>query len=257
MTFYPSIRNTTPLLVVGPPRSGTRFITNVLNSVPGVIIQGEIPNPIIRKVFETIKTCNNHFEARNRNQAIKNWEQTKYDFMFSVWANLTKSKRKNFDSNCVYYGYKTPYHELYFDDYNDFFDPVRPKYICCVRNFLDHYFSVNARWPHRNIIMVSKQYTLSLRQLRYMKEKRPDDVFFFFLDDFKKQGFDLLYEKILSPLGLENVSSALKKAGQGPANTSTQLGVKKKNTLSRTQTLFLKVYSYPFSKFENLKSDFG
>lgn len=257
MICYPSIKKTTPLLVVGPPRSGTRFITNVLNSVPGVIIQGEIPNPIIRKVFETIKTCNNNFESRNRNQTIKNWEQTKHDFMFSAWANLTKSKRKKFDSNCIYYGYKTPFHELYFDTYNDFFEPVRPKYICCVRNFLDHYFSVNARWSHRSIIMVSKQYTHSLRQLRYMKEKRPDDVFFFFLDDFKEKGVDLLYEKIFSPLGLENVSSALKKASQGPVNTSAQLGVKKKKTLSFTQTLSLKIYPYPFKAFENLRRDYG
>jgi hypothetical protein len=257
MICYPSIKNTTPLLVVGPQRSGTRFITNVLNSIPGVIIQDEIPDPIIRKVFATLDKCNQNFGARNRKQKPLNWEQTKHDFMFSVWANLTKGKRKNFDSKCIFYGYKTPFHEIYFDTYNDFFEPVRPKYICCVRNFMDHYFSVHARWPHRNIINVAKRYTHSLRHLRNIKEKRPGDVLFFFLDDFKKEGVDLLYKKILSPLGLENVSHALEKASQGPANASAQLGLKKKKTLSFSQSLSLKIYPYPLREFQSLRSDFA
>jgi len=257
MTYFPNTNEATPLIVVGAQRSGTRFITNVLNSVQGITIQNEIPDPIIVKAFKTLEKCDNMYLSDSRKYISEHWISKRHEAMFSLWANISKGKKKNVSSDCVYYGYKTPFHEHYFDFYNSFFDPVRPKYVCCVRFFLDHYFSVNARWPDVSIIRVARRYTRSLRQLRYMKETRPDDVLLFFLDDYKKTGVEYLREKIFEPLGLEDVSPAIKMAKQGPANASANLGLKKRKTISPVQSLALKIYHHPFSEFESLHHDFG
>lgn len=257
MICYPSIENATPLIVVGPQRCGTRFVTNVLNSVPGVTIHGEIPSPIMNRIIAVIKKCDKKYLNDDRNNIGENWQSTKWDLMFAAWANVTKGKRKKMDSDCLFYGYKTPFHEKYFDFYNAFFDPIRPKYVCCIRLFTDHYFSVQARWPRKSIISVAKRYVQSLRQLYYMKQQRPDDVFFFFLDDYKKIGFQYLRERIFDPLGLDDLATAQRKAEKGPANSSAQLGVKKKKQLSRLQALFLKINSQAMQEYDLLHRDFG
>lgn len=254
---YPTTQTATPLIIVGPQRSGTRFVTNVLNSVPGVVVQDEIPDSIMMNVLELISKCEKKYESADREYTVENWENTKHDFMFSVWSNLTQGKRKKTDKKCIFYGYKTPFHEVYFDFYNQFFYPVRPKYICCVRNFLGHYFSVHARWPKRSFVWIARRYVRSLRQLRYMKKKRPEDVFFFFLDDYKQEGTIYLQKKIFDPLGLEDTDLAVKKAEKGPVNASIQLGLKKKDSLTLLQSWILQVYSSPFQYFECLHHDFG
>lgn len=180
MICYPSIQEATPLIVAGPQRCGTRFVTNVLNFVPGVSLQDEIPYPVMSKVFELIDKCEKKFGSHHKEYTAKNWEQTKHDFMFSVWANLTQGKRRKIGKNLLFYGYKTPFHEIFFDQYNKFFEPVRPKYICCIRSFIDHYFSVHARWPERNILQVAKRFSHSLRQLRYYERTKIRGCFILF-----------------------------------------------------------------------------
>lgn len=90
-----------------------------------------------------------------------------------------------------------------------------------------------------------------------MKEQRSEDVLFFFLDDYKKIGIDYLQERIFAPLGLENTDAALKKATQGPANASAQLGLIKKDSLSLLQAMLLKLYPQPLKEYATLYRDFG
>lgn len=254
---YPSSKNAVPLIVAGPQRSGTRFVTNVLNSIPGVTIHGEISDAIMEKLVELAKKSNNKYIRDSRDYVFEGWDETKRDFMYAAWANLAKGRRRKAGKDCIFYGYKSPFHEKYFDFYNAFFDPVRPRYVCCVRSFLGHYYSVQARWPDRNIARVARRYVRSMDQIRRMKQERPEDVLLFFLDDYKAQGFAYLCEKIFEPLGLEDVAAAEKKAAQGPANASAKLGLEKRNRLSAMQRLFLKIYPHPLEKYEALHRDFG
>ena len=43
MFIHANLRDARPLMVVGGPRCGTRFVANALNRSPTVRVQGEIP----------------------------------------------------------------------------------------------------------------------------------------------------------------------------------------------------------------------
>ena len=247
----------TPIIVAGPQRCGTRFVTNILNSVPEVTVHGEIPLPIMKYLIKVVNECEARYLNDQRKYIGENWNAKKQDFMFATWANMSKGKNLGFHSKCLYYGYKTPFHEKYFDFYNSFFYPTRPKYVCCIRFFHDHYFSVHARWPHRSIVKVSKRYVQSLRQIRYMKKKRREDVMLFFLDDYKRTGFEYVRQSIFFPLGLHNLSPAEQKAQQGPVNSSVQMGVKRKEKLNILQNIFLRIYTQPLVEYNSLRHEFG
>ena len=257
MICYPSLEDATPLIVAGPPRSGTRFVTNVLNSVPWVTIQGEIPTPIMSSVIHLLDQADNVFTKNGKAAWQKNWQATKRDLMFALSGNLTKGSRIQSEEVCLYYGYKTPNHEHYFDIYNKFFHPIRPKYICCVRSFTEHFLSVKARWPQRSIMSVSKRYVKSLQQIRHMKNQRPNDVCIFILDRYIDMGMGHLLNNVFYPLGLDDVGQALDKAGQGPVNTSDQLGVQRQREVTKWQSLFLRAYSRPEREFQRISSEFG
>ncbi len=231
-------------------------MANVLNKVPGVVVNGEIPDFIMHRAIRVIKLCDRYYGKKNGQGVKNNWDHKKREYMFASWAGLSKGKVENYDSQCLFYGYKTPFHERYFDFYNKFFHPVHPKYICCVRSFPDHLLSVQARWPKRIMPYIALRYIMSLRQLRYMKMKASDHVFFFFLDDYKVSGTGYLQQRIFEPLGLVDVAGAIRKAEQGPVNTSAQRGVNKKDSLSRIQELLLKICPKPFIEFESLRRDF-
>lgn len=90
-----------------------------------------------------------------------------------------------------------------------------------------------------------------------MKEAAPHQVVLFFLDDYKKSGNPYLIEKIFKPLGLQKTAKAIQTAERGPANSSEQLGVTKKNKLNQIQELLLKIYSKPLAVYDALRCDFG
>lgn len=257
MVSYPPADTTTPIIVVGPPRSGTRFITNVLNAIPGVTIHGEIPEPIINNVLRVVNKCDQMYVNNQFRNSAQNWDLAKREFMFASWATLNKNKPRKSDKDSIYFGYKTPFHEKYFDFYNNYFYPNQPEYICCIRSFPGHLLSVQARWPKRITPYIAFRYIMSLRQIRSMKEKKPDQVLLFFLDDYKKIGNRYLSEKIFKPLGLEDIEPAIRKAEQGPVNTLEQLGCIRNERLSNIQEFFLKIYPRPLIEFETLRSDFG
>jgi len=257
MICYPSPQKSIPLIIAGLPRSGTRFVTNVLNAVPGVTIQSEIPEPVITTIKNLIETCDAVYTPKNKKNWGECWDATKRDFMYSVWANLTKSTRRKSAAETLFYGYKTPGHEFYFDFYNHFFYPIQPKYVCCVRSFVDHFLSVQARWPKRDIRMVSKSYIQSLNQIACMKKQKPDHVILFVLDDYKTRGFQYLRDQVFEPLCLQDVAAAEKKASQGAVNTSLQHAVTRKEGLSTKQKVFLKLFPQPLQKFDELRMNYG
>ena len=257
MIHYPSSENAAPLIVVGPQRCGTRFVTNVLNSMPGVTLQGEIENSLMDQVVSLARKTDKIYLNDERRNVRNSWEESKHDFIYGAWTHLAKGKKRKAGSGCLYYGYKSPFHEKYFDFYNAYFHPLRPKYVCCVRSFQGHYFSVKARWPNKHIAWVASRYARSLKRIRYMKESRPDDVLLFFLDEYKEQGFDYLRHRILEPLGLEDAAAAEKRAAKGPANATAQLGLEKRERLSLVEAVYLKLDSRPFSRYAALRRDFG
>ena len=249
---------TIPLIVAGPPRSGTRFITNVLNKSPAVMLHGEIPEPMIRKLNKLVKVSDRIY-LKNReipDRVKEKWRNSKPEFIFSAWAHLCKSRAQP-KRACIYYGYKSPWHERYFSLYNSYFAPVKPRFVCCIRSFEQHLLSVKARWPNRPTPKIAARYVFSLRQIRRMKENAPDDVILFFLDDYITLGGNYLVEQVFAPLGIDDFSSALEQAARGPVNTAVQHGVKRRPELSSMQRLFLTTFPLPVSTFNSLRADFS
>ena len=104
---------------------------------------------------------------------------------------------------------------------------------------------------------VSKRYVKSLQQIRHMKNQRPNDVCIFILDRYIDMGMGHLLNNVFYPLGLDDVGQALDKAGQGPVNTSDQLGVQRQREVTKWQSLFLRAYSRPEREFQRISSEFG
>jgi hypothetical protein len=231
---------------------------NILNQVPGVVLQGEIPGQIMDRVIKVARSCERTYVDASNTTAQKatNWHAKKRQYMFWAWATVSKSSLKAF-AGSRYYGYKSPYHEKYFQFYNEFFGTQRPKYVCCIRSFRQHLLSVQARWPRRSIAYIAMRYTMSLRQVWRMKQARPADVICFFLDDYIARGAEYLIEELFMPLELDEFDGALKKAAQGPANSSSQLGVSRKDALTPAQEFFLRVYPAPLTSFERLRIECG
>jgi hypothetical protein len=245
----------TPLIVAGPPRSGTRFVTNILNQFPGVGIEGEIPGPVIDRLSRVVRKCDAIY-ADPELGADQHWAIKKPEFMFSSWAALSKSPRRRKRGN-RYYGYKSPYHEAFFDFYSRYFSPARPKYVCCIRAFEPHLLSVKARWSNRPAVYIAARYLLSLRQIRRMKRRAPEDVLLFFLDDYVAIGPEYLVATLFHPLGLSDVGRALEKAAEGPVNTAAKFGVRPKKQVSTLQKALLTLFPAPRRAYARLHSEFG
>lgn len=257
MNCYPKTESVIPLIVVGPPRSGTRFLANILNSIPEVVIQGEIDETIMKHVVYAVKKFMKYQKHAVKSENVLVQHDKLASFLFSSWANLSKQGRIEADSKCLYYGYKNPSHEYYFNFYNAVFHPVRPIYLCCIRSFKDHYLSVQARWPDQGIPWVALKYIRSLRQIRYMLNQRPHEVHLFDLDAYKQRGFSYLVHQIFNPLGITSLQNAIRKADQGPVNTSEQLGVRKKDALSPFEIFFLRWFPFPEREYERFSLDRG
>lgn len=259
MDAYPSANEIiTPLIVAGTARSGTRFVTNALNLIPGVTIHGEIPPSVMRRAVEVYDQGDLVYQQQQpiRDHISKKWQQSKASYLFACWTYLSKGNARYY-SGGKYFGYKSPYHEFFHDFYCKAFAPDVPKYICCIRSFPQHLLSVQARWPQRAIINVARRYSSSLRQIQRIKERSAEHVLLFCLDDYIAIGPRYLEEQIFTPLGLEDTEKALQYSAKGAANSSASLGVKKKAALSHFQRLYLWFDRTPERLFRRLRSGYG
>lgn len=234
-----SFDGVTPLIVVGPPRSGTRFVTAVLNAIPRVQLYSEIHDEILAPMKKSLRQAERVYDSSERDGSPAHWEARKRGLMYSVWHGLSADRQRPPRKKSLYIGYKTPFHEQHFEFYNRYFDPVRPVYICCIRSFVDHFLSVQARWPRHGIVYTAFRYIRSLRKIRRMKAERPDEVIVFVLDDCREQGYPYIRERLLRPLGLEEHPRARRLAERGAVNTAEKFGVDRADDLTLRQKVLL------------------
>jgi len=248
-----SFDDITPLIVAGPPRSGTRFVTAVLDSVPGIQMYSEIRDELIEPVLRSVRQADGLYRSSSRDGWPEQWERKKRLFMFSIWHGLSADKKGPPRRKSLYIGYKTPFHERYFDFYNGHFDPVRPVYVCCIRSFVDHFLSVQARWPRHGIVYTAFRYWRSLRRIRRMKAERPDEVIVFVLDDYREHGYRYFQERILTPLGFGEVPEARERADRGAVNSVQKFGVERADALTWRQRALLRLLPGTEREFRALR----
>jgi hypothetical protein len=202
MTFiHPGLRDADPLMVVGGPRCGTRFVANAFNRSPSVLVQGEIPSQPMDNAVRFLSETTEYFASVPR--WAEGWEQGRRALLYALWASMVKRKPPTVRSAITWFGHKTPGHDIYWEFYRDFFGDVSPKYVFCMRNFVDHYLSMNSMNERHTIRRVAREYRASVARYAEMKRVLGDNVSLFILDDLREGGIDYVRETLFERLGIE------------------------------------------------------
>lgn len=230
--------DTIPLIVAGPQRCGTRFVTGVLNAHPYVHVEGEIQRLLVEKALALLAFTTEYYNRRSEKE-YEYWLEKRPELMACLWRFLGKDKIKDVSGAVQYFGYKTPFHERYFHQYQEYFNGRRVVCVYCIRNFRDHYLSVKARWPDRNIKQTAKRYLESLEVFFRIQRDMPDQVFPFVLELSGLYGVHYIEKALIEPLGLEMVPEFA--AGVNPhrkANSTEKLG-KIRPTLTNREAKYI------------------
>ncbi|CAB4908084.1 unannotated protein [freshwater metagenome] len=239
MLLNPVLDNARPLMVVGLPRCGTRFIANAFNKHPAVHLNGEIPHVTMKAAIEFVTATDEFFTSRdrvltNRDNAYvtieSGWTTQRRELLYTMWASLPKSVPVALPDHSVgWYGHKTPNHDQFWEFYRDFFGGSGPKYVFCMRGFADNYISRDAIGA-KPIAQVAKQYRAAVNRYADMKEALGDDVSLFILEDLREGGVDYLREVLFDRLSIPVSADVLTVIDpHTPANSSAQKGIEKRS----------------------------
>ncbi len=247
---FDSIRDAKPLVVCGQARSGTRYVTNVLNRHESVAVVGETPETPLRDYLESAKRINGYYDnlPSHKREWGALWKQQRQCLLYLHWISLSKkigkpvSRKINSSVGLKYFGVKTPYHENLWRAYADLSFTHAFRYIFCTRDFEGHFKSMKAKNPRNTIDIVARKYIQS--QLTYLsiKEQAPDNISLLRVEDFKEADADRLNHKIFDFLGLQGLPpEAYTTSG---TNSSTSHGLVKqdlttpeRDTLARNPVL--------------------
>ena len=261
--MYP--QKATPLIIVGRQRSGTRFLTDVLNSLDGVAIQGELPNPVMHSAAQMVRDVESHYAQMAENGSprdrrhYRTWQKKVEDLIFSIWENASQTARVKFNADTKYFGYKRPNNEFYFDFYEASFRFRPPVYVYCTRNFADNYLSIASRWPERSVEQVASDYLESTAQYQRMSAGAPGRVLLFVLDDYVKHGLQYIKDGIIDPLGLRLTDDHRRKLEQMRAKNRTEEDLKltRRRKLTTVEQRFLRAHPDLDKVFETLRFSYS
>ena len=203
-----SFEEVTPIIVCGAARSGTRMITDILNAHPEIAIQNEMHADTVEAYFKMIdvvtKTFSHHSERKGKFLGDL-WEKSRKGLTHAFFASACKKgpvgKQKN---ELRFHGIKTPGFERYFDQFENAFSGVSPKYVYCARAPEKVWSSWVALGYLDDIEVFHRRYLRSLRAGNKIKNKSPERFAVFDLDTFvnsnDKAGF--LHDNIFSIIGV-------------------------------------------------------
>jgi sulfotransferase family protein len=198
----------TPLFIFGMGRSGTTNALRVVNSHPEVMLNGEIPNGVMRRLFQLLDTADESFVDRRNIRG--GWLGRKEQYIYEAFSMLNKAgpRKPELYAAARFRGHKSPRQESMFDDYERHFASVgrQPLYFYCARNPKDCYRSYRAMdWnAYKSVGQFLGHYMESFRKLEEMQAKTPGRVFVLVLDELIASGDPLAFyrERMFAPLGL-------------------------------------------------------
>lgn len=238
MFLHPDLQDARPLMVVGAPRCGTRFVANALNRHPAIVVQGEIPKPAMERAVQFLTRTGEYFASVPQWSA--SWEHSQRDLLYCIWSAMIKSKQLRRRAKIAWFGHKTPRHDQYWEFYRDFLDLTRPKYVFCIRNFVDHYLSVKAMKESHTMDRIAEEYRLSVNRYAAMKAALGDDISLFILDDLREGGIDYVRVMLFEGLGIEVDDSTLARIDvTRQANSSKGHGRSRRKELSGDEMAFM------------------
>jgi Sulfotransferase family len=246
MFLNPHLRDARPLMVVGRPRCGTRFVASALSRHPAILLLGEIPSPAMDNAIRFLSETAGVFASEPR---WSGWENSRRELLYAMWASMLKSLPRESRGPIRWFGHKTPRHDQYWEFYRDFFGDPGPKYVFCMRNFVDHYLSLNSMKEYRNtdrvdrarnVHLVAREYRAAVARYADMKAALGDDVSLFILDDLHEGGIDYVRETVFERLGIEVDNPTLSRIDVSRrANSTEGAGAARRTELSADERVFL------------------
>jgi hypothetical protein len=238
MFLHPDLRAASPLMVVGSPRCGTRFVASALNRHPAIVVQGEIPKQAMDSAVRFFTETGQFFTSVP--QWSTSWENSRRDLLYCIWASTIKGKQRVSRARISWFGHKTPQHDLYWEFYRNFFGEIGIKYVFCMRNFVDHYLSMVSMNQAHSIEGVARQYRASVARYAEMRAALGENVSLFILDDLRDGGIDYVRETLFERLGIEVDRHALSRIDVSrQANSTERKGRLRRRELTADESAFL------------------
>jgi hypothetical protein len=236
--IHPNLREARPLMVVGGPRCGTRFVAGALNRSPTVLVQGEIPWEAMDNAVRFLSATTDYFASVPEWAA--SWQQSRRALLYALWTSMVKGRQRPARTTIAWFGHKTPRHDRYWEFYRDFLGDVTPKYVFCMRNFIDHYLSMNSMNERHTIDLVARDYRASVARYAEMKAALGDDVSLFVLDDLSTGGVDYLRDAVFERLGIDVDDQMLSRIDASRrANSTEGAGRSRRRELTVDERAFL------------------
>jgi hypothetical protein len=236
--IHPNLREARPLMVVGGPRCGTRFVAGALNRSPTVLVQGEIPWEAMDNAVRFLSATTDYFASVPEWAA--SWQQSRRALLYALWTSVVKGRQRPARTTIAWFGHKTPRHDRYWEFYRDFLGNVTPKYVFCMRNFIDHYLSMNSMNERHTIDLVARDYRASVARYAEMKAALGDDVSLFVLDDLSEGGLDYVREALFERPGIEFDDRTLARIDASRrANSTEGAGRQRRKELTADERGFL------------------
>jgi hypothetical protein len=223
----------TPLFIFGMGRSGTTNALRVANAHPCVMMNGEIPLPVLKQFLATLDAAD-----RAHSDTREGWLARKPDYMFESFGYLSKGGRGRLHrrATATHMGHKTPRLESLFDDYEAHFASagLAPRYIYCARNPFDCWRSYKAMPWNRydEVTAFLAHYVASFERLDHVRERAGTRMLVLNLDELIAADDKVAFyrDRFFAPLGLdmpertvrriENISAA--KSGPRPAELGAE-----------------------------------
>jgi Sulfotransferase family len=229
MLLHPGLRDAHPLMVVGAPRCGTRFVANALNRHPAILLLGEILSPAMDNAIRFLSESGEFFASKPQWPAVI-WGESRRDLLYVIWASMNRNKLRGPRGRIAWFGHKTPRHDRYWKFYQGFLADLSPKYVFCMRNFVDHYLSTSSMSPFwgdstTDIAKVAKEYRASIRRYADMKAALGDNVSLFILDDLCEGGIHYLRETLFERLGIDVADEILARIDVSGRKNATEIPI--------------------------------
>lgn len=227
MTSFLEAGNSSPVIVCGNPRSGTRMHANVLNTHPDILITDE---------FHAIEQSRALLSEFRRNCLLKKFSRDKVLVRQTylakmIWLTYSIDRIAERGATARIIGNKTPQIERKYRILENIFRNAPPKYVYCLRAAPKVLRSVknlsNLRWNRDSIETNLKRYIKSVECLEEMQAAFPDrvcvsvldhlapgtpnSVFFAPVFDFVGVELDDAVRAELDAMGAQNTMDAVKK----------------------------------------------
>lgn len=244
MPFYPEPTSVRLVIVCGPPRCGTRFITDAINAHPEAMILSEVTETAMDACVRMIA------EIDGEGREHRRWRERRSQVVFAMWRAAQRlGSKKEASTDTKIFGYKSPRHEKYWSFYAEIFARSTPTFVYCIRRFSEHYLSCAARWPRRSIEGRARDYLSSFERYREMRASSAVRVVPFVLDKLGEGGKSYLAD-VLTQVD-ESFGAIAESIDIGRrANSSEMLGFQRRHALDDEERAFIRAHPEIETLFE-------